>query len=241
MNGLKAPSIELLTALGQEMTNIAESCDVAVFPPATLLAPLSGLCELYGIILGGQDCHFEEKGAFTGDISPEMLKDSGCRYVILGHSERRCYHNETSLMVKRKAEAALKAGLAAIICIGETSEQCESGQTFSVLEEQIVESIPEDATSESVIIAYEPVWAIGTGKTPTIGEIQKNHDFIYKTLLKQFEKTFRILYGGSVKATNAREFLNTPHVNGLLVGGASLDKDEFSGIIRVCNQLSFVS
>lgn len=234
MNGLHAPSLALVSELCKSLPDLHKRCHLALFPPATLLAPLGPLCRQYGVALGGQDCFYEEKGAFTGDISPIMLKDAGCRYVILGHSERRCYHQETSILVRKKAEAAHHAGLTTIICIGEMLEHKESGQTFTVVQEQLIESLPSTTTEGNTIIAYEPVWAIGTGKTPVAEDIEKTHDFIRHTALKQFEKTFRILYGGSVKAANAKEFMKLQHVSGLLVGGASLDKEEFLGIIKAC-------
>lgn len=238
MNGLKVPAMELVTALGAALTNQPKECEVAIFPPATLLISLMNICKQYGIQLGGQDCSSEEKGAFTGDISAAMLKDAGCNYVILGHSERRCLHLETSTTIRDKAAAAHRAGLVTIICVGETQEQREKGQALAVIHQQLVESIPLSAIYENSIIAYEPVWAIGTGKTPTLEEIRDTHHFIADNALKQFEKPFRILYGGSVKAANAKDLLLVPQVGGLLVGGASLEKGEFLGIIEAARSSS---
>lgn len=232
MNGLKGSAAELVNFVGTGFAPLKKGCDVAIFPPATLLGYVDAPCKQYGIGLGGQDCSFEEKGAFTGDISPVMLNDAGCGYVLLGHSERRTHHEETSITVKKKAEAAQRNGLVTVICVGETLEQKENGQTLAVIREQLIESLPKITTNDSCIIAYEPVWAIGTGKTPTAEEIQQTHEFIHETVIKQFEKPFRILYGGSVKAVNARELLKIQYVGGLLVGGASLNKEEFLNIIE---------
>lgn len=237
MHGLKSEALDLVVALGKGLQSSERHCDVAIFPPATLLSTLSEFCQQYTIGLGGQDCFYEERGAFTGDISPIMLKDAGCQYVLLGHSERRSLHEETSIAVHKKAKTAHKAGLITVICIGETLEHKENGQTLTVLQEQIVESIPKTATPGNTIIAYEPVWAIGTGKTPSLAEITEIHHFIHDSLLKPFEKPFRILYGGSVKSGNAREIIEIEHVNGLLVGGASLEAEEFLRIIKAAKHI----
>lgn len=232
MHGMKASASELVLALGEALPRGTRHCDIALFPPATLLCHIENICKENGFGLGGQDCHFEPAGAFTGDISPVMLKDAGCQYVLLGHSERRTLHEESSVTVRKKAAAALEAGLIPIICVGETLEQQENGQTLMILQEQLVASLPRNAISERMIIAYEPVWAIGTGKTPTPEGIAHIHRFIHEFLVNQFEKPFRILYGGSVKAANAKALLAIPYVNGLLVGGASLDKKAFIEIIQ---------
>ena len=184
--------------------------------------------------MGGQDCHFDEKGAQTGDISSLMLADVGCAYVIVGHSERRDDHGESNELVCRKAEAAHKAGLKTIICIGETLAQRERGETIDVCSEQILGSVPATATAADTVIAYEPVWAIGTGKTPTAQDVEDVHAAVRKVLAKKIGKAqagkMRILYGGSVKPANAKELLNLPDVDGALVGGASLKAADFMAI-----------
>jgi triosephosphate isomerase len=184
-------------------------------------------------MLGGQDCHTEQSGAHTGNISADMLQDMGCEYVIVGHSERRSYQNESSNLISQKAAAAHDAGLISIICIGETEEENEAGKTLEVLKKQISESIPESATPENTIIAYEPVWAIGTGKTPTIDDIASTHEAIRKYIQIKIgnSDSVLILYGGSVNPSNARDILKLEDVDGALVGGASLKIEQFTSII----------
>jgi triosephosphate isomerase len=209
-------------------------CDVLVCPPATLLALMPE--ELTGspVLLGAQDCHHKEKGAHTGDISAVMLKDIGCRFVILGHSERRADHGESDAMVKAKAEAARKAGLIPIVCIGETQAERDSGRTLEVVGRQVTGSLPEGLSAETLVIAYEPVWAIGTGKTPTVKDVAEVHSHIRALIQRPVKDAagVRLLYGGSVKPSNARELLAVENVDGALVGGASLVAADFWEIAR---------
>jgi triosephosphate isomerase len=205
-----------------------------VCPPATLIASFAKAANGTPVAIGGQDCHPQASGAHTGDISAEMLRDAGARAVIVGHSERRRDHDETDTLVRAKATAAHRAGLLAIVCIGETHEDRELGQTRHVVARQLDGSLP-DAAADTVV-AYEPVWAIGSGKTPTPKEIGDIHDFIRARLCVRFGETghkVRILYGGSVKPANAKALLAVDNVNGALVGGASLDAAEFLAIAGV--------
>jgi triosephosphate isomerase len=207
------------------------ACDVLVCPPATLIGRLAGR----GVPIGGQDCHWEALGAHTGDISAEMLADAGATAVILGHSERRADHGETDEMVARKTEAAWRAGLLAVVCVGETEAERDAGQTLASIAAQLAGSIPEAATGETLVIAYEPIWAIGTGRTPTLKQIAEVHAFLRESLETRFghgiAHSVRLLYGGSVKPTNAAEIFAVAHVDGALVGGASLKAEDFGGII----------
>jgi triosephosphate isomerase len=210
--------------------------DVMVCPPAIILRRVKSVLKGTRIKVGGQDCHWNPSGAHTGDVSAEMLKEAGCSAVIVGHSERRTHHGETDEMVQKKAKGAQRAGLTAIICIGETLEERKGGQTLDVVTRQLKASLPEGSTSANTVIAYEPVWAIGTGLTPTTAEVAEVHALIRKELgqLMAGEGAgVRILYGGSVKASNAAELMGQPHVNGALVGGASLKASDFLGIIKV--------
>jgi triosephosphate isomerase (TIM) len=206
---------------------------IVICPPFTMLHQIGETLKKSDIKLGGQDCSIAEKGAYTGDISTAMLKDSGCDYVILGHSERRGYHNESSEIVKQKAELAHKHHLNTIICVGESEEERVQKMTLQVLEAQLLNSIPNTANSNNTIIAYEPVWAIGTGENPTTTQIEDVAQFIGNTVKKSFsfEKWPVILYGGSVKANNSKDILQINAINGLLVGGASLIYTEFTDII----------
>jgi len=185
------------------------------------------------VSLGGQDCHAAEKGAYTGDVAAPMLKDAGAGYVIVGHSERRQYHGETDAAVKAKAEAALKAGLTAIVCVGETRAEREAGKAIAVVSAQVRGSLPPAGSPETVVVAYEPVWAIGTGLTPTPADVADMHGAIRVLLRQVYGEAggkMRILYGGSVKPTNARELLSLANVDGALVGGASLKATDFMAI-----------
>ena len=186
--------------------------------------------------LGGQDCHAQASGAHTGDIAAVMLADIGCRYVILGHSERRTDHDESSASVKEKAAAVLAAGLSAIVCVGETELERDRGDTIKIVEKQIVESLPTGAKAGNLVIAYEPVWAIGTGRTPTVADVEAVHGAIRRLLRQQMPDggAVRILYGGSVKPGNAAELMAVPEVNGALVGGASLKVEDFWAIAAAC-------
>ena len=225
MNGLAKDSKERAFSL---TTASQKNAEVVLCPPVTVLSVVSEAVKGSAILLGAQDCHAQESGAFTGDISAQMLKDAGCAYVIVGHSERRQLHSETSEQVAAKAAAAHAAGLVAIICVGETDAQRTQGQQNDVVSKQLKDSIPQNATAQNTVIAYEPVWAIGTGKTASAGDVAAMHAFIRKNALPHV----RILYGGSVKAANAAEILHTPNVDGVLVGGASLKTEEFMAIIN---------
>ena len=231
MNGLKPAAAELgkIVHGSTELPN----ADLLVCPPATLVMMFASAVHGSKVAIGAQDCHAEPSGAFTGDISAEMLADAGASAVIVGHSERRTYHAETDSMVRAKALAAWRAGLTAIVCIGETKTQRTAGQTLDVLGAQLSGSLPGAALAGGLVIAYEPVWAIGTGLTPTPADVAKVHDFIRERLIKRFGATgeeIRVLYGGSVKPANARELLGVANVDGALVGGASLKVADFLGI-----------
>jgi triosephosphate isomerase len=223
MNGLAAALGEI-----EALARGAKSpqCDVLICPPATLVARAAALNS--GIAIGGQDCRAEPSGAFTGDVSAEMLKDAGATAVIVGHSERRQYHGETDAMVAAKAQAAWRAGLFAIICVGETEAQRDAGDAHLVCKRQLEGSVPEGATPRNTAIAYEPIWAIGTGKTATTDDIAKMHAHIRGCLAAPH----RILYGGSVKPSNAKEILALADVGGALVGGASLKASDFIQIVE---------
>lgn len=234
MNGLSADGVNLAKEINSAVKAKSRNCEFVVCPPFTLLSLVKKALRGSKVALGAQDCHTAEKGAHTGDISPVMLKDLGCSYVILGHSERRADHHESSALVCQKAVSAHQAGLKTIICIGETLEQRESGKTIDVCSCQVKESLPDDAKASNVVIAYEPVWAIGTGKTPTPKEVEDVHAAVRNVLVKKLGKTeaakMRILYGGSVKPSNAKEMLALPDVDGALIGGASLKSADFIAI-----------
>ena len=233
MNGLSKDGLELAKGVAAESKGICE-CDFLVCPPFTLLSSVKKALRGSKVALGAQDAHYAEKGAHTGDISPLMLKDLGCKFVIVGHSERRADHGETNEIVCKKAKAVQDAGMTAVICIGETDEQRTAGKTIEVCTNQILGSVPEKSTYRNTVIAYEPVWAIGTGKTPTAPEVEEVHAAVRKVLGKKLTKAqaakMRILYGGSVKPGNAKEFLGLEDVDGALVGGASLKTADFISI-----------
>ncbi len=210
---------------------------VVVCPPAPLLPIINYALRGSAIKLGGQDCHFQQEGAYTGETSAKLLKDIGCGYVIVGHSERRAGCGETDAIVNAKAASAIKNGLIPIICIGETQVQRENGETIEVINRQITESIPDVAAYGNFILAYEPVWAIGSGKIPSMDEIQQVHNAIITSVSKRSAIDIGgvyVLYGGSVKPANAREILALDNVAGVLVGGASLDENDFAKIIMSC-------
>jgi len=236
MNGLTSACSEWASSMADKLTNYPANAEIVVCMPVTLLREFQGSegsPSCLGIGLGGQDCHRETSGAFTGDISAEMLRDAGCRYVIVGHSERRSAYKETDEDVRKKADAALKAGLIPIICVGETLEQREGGRAEAEVRRQVVASVPPNGRDHKMIIAYEPVWAIGSGLVPTNEEITETHSQIRSKLTKLLRGSCPpILYGGSVKADNARTILAIPGVDGALVGGASLDPEDFWAIIR---------
>ncbi|MGD9784934.1 MAG: triose-phosphate isomerase [Hyphomicrobiaceae bacterium] len=234
MHGLKA-ALDQALQVREDIKAHATSADVMICPPATLVMVLGELCSDGVIAIGGQDCHASATGAHTGDVSAEMLKDAGATAVILGHSERRADHGELDRHVSRKAQAARRAGLTAIICIGETAGQRAAGLTLEVVRRQLKASVPDGATATDTVIAYEPVWAIGTGLTPTLADVEEVHAAIRVALADRFGgegARMRILYGGSVKPDNARELMAVPNVNGALVGGASLKADDFLRIVR---------
>jgi triosephosphate isomerase len=234
MNGLRADGEARVRQLLDLRRAQPGAGTLGICPPATLLCPIAGILGDSGILLGGQDCASEPKGARTGDVSAPMLKDAGCRLVIVGHSERRHGHGESDEEVGSKAAAAAAAGLVAILCIGETEDEWAAGRTLDVLDRQLEGSLPERATPESLILAYEPVWAIGTGRTPSALDIARTHGHLRARLeqLAPGGERLRILYGGSVKAANAGEILALDHVDGALVGGASLDAAEFWAIYQ---------
>ncbi len=217
----------------------APACDVLICPPATLLSRLSDRASGTKIATGAQDCHANTSGAHTGDISAEMILDAGGTHVILGHSERRTDHAETDAMVADKTKAAWTAGLIAVVCVGETLDQREAGKTIDVVGGQLAGSLPDGVTAANTVVAYEPVWAIGTGKVPTLDEIAAVHDEIRARLVARFGEDangIRLLYGGSVKPSNASEIFATSNVDGALVGGASLKASDFGGIISALEQ-----
>lgn len=228
MNGLAAAIAELEAIIAGARPNAA---DLMICPPATLIARFADAAKGSGVTIGAQDCHAEASGAFTGDLSAEMLKDAGATAVIVGHSERRALHGETDEMVQAKAKAAARAGLTAILCVGETREERDAGATMARIERQLNGSLPD--RMDGLVIAYEPVWAIGTGLTPTPKDVALVHDMIRNYLIakdKSAGPQLRILYGGSVKPQNAKELMAVPNVNGALVGGASLKATDFLGI-----------
>jgi triosephosphate isomerase (TIM) len=232
MNGLKASTAELGKIM-QGCGDLWRRTDLMVCPPATLVATFAVVAVGSKVAIGGQDCHAEASGAFTGDISAEMLADAGAMAVIVGHSERRTLHHETDDQVHAKALAAWRAGLMAIVCVGETKDERTSGRTLEVVERQLGGSIPEGATPAKLVVAYEPVWAIGTGLTPTPTDVAEVHALIRARLSGRFGAVadgVRILYGGSVKPANAAELMRVADVDGALVGGASLKADDFLGI-----------
>ncbi len=235
MNGLRADSAELERIIAGAREQRPE-CDLMVCPPATILARFASIAKEGPVVIGAQDCHAEPSGAFTGDIAAEMIADAGARAVIVGHSERRTVHRETDADVKAKAGAAARAGLVAILCIGETREEREAGATVARIERQLDGSLPDRISPDGLVVAYEPVWAIGTGLTPTTKDVAEVHAFIRARLLahdKAAGEAVRILYGGSVKPSNAKELMAVPDVNGALVGGASLKAADFLGIAAV--------
>ncbi len=233
MNGLSASVAELSKMIAEAG---AIGADLMVCPPATLITAFAQATRGSGMTIGGQDCHAKASGAHTGDIAAEMLKDAGASAVIVGHSERRTDHHESDAQVRAKAEAAWRAGLTAIVCVGEQRAEREAGKTLDVVGGQLDGSLPEGATDANLVVAYEPVWAIGTGLTPTAADVAEVHAFIRQCLKTRFGAEgvrVRILYGGSVKPSNAGELLTIPDVNGALVGGASLKAEDFLGIAGV--------
>ncbi len=231
MNGTAA-SLAEIAALAAAHPDPA--CEMLICPPATLIAQMVWAARNTRLMVGGQDCHPDPSGAHTGDISAAMLKDAGASHVILGHSERRADHEETDALVNAKAGAAIAAGLIAIVCVGETEAERDAGRTLDVVAAQLAGSVPQGATAANLVIAYEPVWAIGTGRTPMIAEIAEVHAFLRARLSDRIgaeANSVRLLYGGSVKPSNAAEIFAVPHVDGALVGGASLKAADFGAIV----------
>jgi triosephosphate isomerase len=234
MNGTRASLAELKAIADGAEGAVSE---VAICPPATLIAAAVAAVAGTRLEIGGQDCHAKANGAHTGDVSAEMIADAGGKLVIVGHSERRTDHKETDADVRAKAEAAWRAGLTAILCIGETETERRAGQTDAVLARQVLGSVPDGATAAKLVVAYEPVWAIGTGLTPSLDDIRAAHTHIRSRLTARFgheADAIRILYGGSVKPGNAAEIMGLDGVDGALVGGASLKAADFLAIVRAC-------
>jgi len=234
MNGLKASAMVLEEIRSGYTPGLRAKVDLAICPPATLVGLFATFAVGSRVHIGGQDCHARETGAFTGDLSAEMLADAGADYVIVGHSERRQYHGEKDADVCAKALAVHRAGLTAIVCIGETRAEREAGRTLAVVRRQLKGSVPADSNGRNLVIAYEPVWAIGTGLTPTVADVAEVHAAIREDLRRLVGKAeqnrVRILYGGSVKPSNAAELMAVENVDGALVGGASLVAADFLGI-----------
>ncbi|MCR6734175.1 MAG: triose-phosphate isomerase [Afipia sp.] len=236
MNGLKAAMTEL-ASIWQGAGELKDKADLLICPPATLLFTAVSLVSGSKVAIGAQDCHPAPSGAHTGDISAEMVADTGATAIIVGHSERRADHGETDAVVRAKAEAAWRAKLVAIVCVGETQAERDAGQTLDVVGRQLAGSVPDGATAANLVVAYEPVWAIGTGRTPTIKDVEEVHGFIRGKLTERLSKEgagVQILYGGSVKPSNAAELMAVPNVDGALVGGASLKAADFLAIAAAC-------
>jgi triosephosphate isomerase (TIM) len=236
MNGLKGDALALVRDLAARAKGGPLACDLLICPPATLLAEVAAALAGSVIAVGGQDCHAEDKGAHTGDVSAPMLKDAGCTYVIVGHSERRADHGESDAMVRAKGEAGRRAGLAVIVCIGETLAERDAGRELEVVARQIDGSLPPGLDPGDFAVAYEPIWAIGTGRTPTVAQVTEMHGHIRRALAAKTRDpaSVRILYGGSVKPENAVAMMAAGDVDGALVGGASLVAADFWAIARAC-------
>ena len=236
MNGLRDALGEIAAMAQASDSGLRARVDLLVCPPATLIQAAASAATGSGIAIGAQDCHPATSGAHTGDLSAEMIADAGGTFIIVGHSERRADHGESDALVRAKAEAAIRAGLVAIVCVGETEAQRRGGQTLAVVGAQLDGSIPPGLTGAQLVVAYEPVWAIGTGLTPTPADVAQVHAFIRErlaSLLGADGAGVRLLYGGSVKPSNAAELMAVPNVDGALVGGASLKAEDFMGIAAV--------
>ncbi|MCC6949082.1 MAG: triose-phosphate isomerase [Bradyrhizobiaceae bacterium] len=230
MNGFRSSVAELAKTIEGFDGALAGRIDLLVCPPATLIAEFAERARGSKVAIGAQDCHPKPSGAHTGDLSAEMLRDAGAAAVIVGHSERRADHGESNALVRAKAEAAWRAGLLAIVCVGETRAEREAGRTLAVVAEQLKGSVPDGANPANLVVAYEPVWAIGTGLTPTVSDVAEVHGVIRRELAARLGEAAagtRVLYGGSVKPENARELLHAGDVDGALVGGASLKAEDF--------------
>ena len=241
MNGTRA-SLDQIKAMAEGVKGeLSAKVETLICPPATLLYVATALCDDSPLLIGAQDCHQKQSGAHTGDVSAEMIADCFGTHVIVGHSERRTDHAESDALVRAKTEAAHAAELVAIVCIGETGDERKSGKTLDVLRRQLAESLPDAATAEDTVIAYEPVWAIGTGLTPTAADVEEAHAFMRKELVSRFADAgakMRILYGGSVKPSNAKELIGVANVDGALIGGASLKAEDFLAIYRAYEELT---
>lgn len=236
MNGSLSDALSLtrnIVATLQNQPDLLDKNDFVVCPPYHHLVPVQAELSM-AVALGAQNCSPFDNGAYTGDISAQMLTDVNCSFVILGHSERRQYYAESNLLIRQKAMMANEQGLTSIICVGETEEQREAGEEQNIVATQLLDSLPDTATAENTVIAYEPVWAIGTGKTATADDIATMHDFIRSKLIEKLDnaQNIRILYGGSVKPANAPEIFAVENVNGALIGGASLKAEDFIGIAK---------
>lgn len=232
MHGLRAEADALAGGLAERMAGSAPAGTIGVFPPATVLARVAERLRGTGLIVGGQDCHEQRKGAFTGSISAAMLKDAGAEAVIVGHSERRHGLGETDATVRAKAETALGAGLLVVLCIGETEAEWTAGRTLERLSAQLEASLPRDAAPERLVVAYEPVWAVGSGRTPKLEEIERAHALVRERLAAQIRggSAVPVLYGGSVKPENTSAIFSVPGVDGGLIGGACLEAESFWSI-----------
>jgi len=237
MNGLRASMAEF-EAMCAGAAGVAAKADLLICPPATLIAAFAARAQgVKTLMVGAQDCHPKASGAHTGDLSADMLADAGARTIIVGHSERRADHGESDALVRQKAEAVWRAGCVAIVCIGETRHQRDGGKALDVCGGQLRGSLPDGATAANLVVAYEPIWAIGTGLTPTAQDVEQVHRFIRDSLVSHFKGEgagMRILYGGSVKPSNAAELMAVVDVNGALVGGASLKASDFLAIAQGC-------
>ena len=237
MNGVRADAERFAAGLKGHLAGKPPPCDMLICPPATVIAALGGALAGTPMALGGQDCHAGAKGAHTGDIAAPMLADLGCRYVIVGHSERRAAYRESDAAVAAKAMAATAAGLTPIVCLGETAEQRKAGEALAVVERQLAGALPGRLEPARGVVAYEPGWAIGSGATPTVEEIAEVHAHLRARLLAACGpegRQVRLLYGGSVKPANAGAIVRIPSVDGLLVGGASLTADDYWAICASC-------
>lgn len=241
MNGVRA-ALDQIKAMAEGVKGpLSQKVETLICPPATLLYVSTALCDDSPLKIGAQDCHQDVSGAHTGDISAAMIADCFGTHVITGHSERRTDHGESDELVRTKTERAYEADLVAIVCIGETGDERKAGLTLDVLKRQLAGSLPDTATAENTVIAYEPVWAIGTGLTPTVKDVEEAHAFMRAELVARFGQDggkMRILYGGSVKPGNAKELMGVANVDGALIGGASLKADDFLAIYRAYEELT---